>query len=506
MNTKRFLGSLLLAFAMTFTGHNAVGASSVVHVFHTDMVNTGVNPNARGRIDGTLTHQVNANTQRLKLTLLNLDPRTTYQLLAFIGDDANPTSVTELSTDAKGALVIMYVQKCPGNSSQGGAPLPEVLDPITRIHQLDIVKDGNVALTGVIGSDLRADCTAPAVTLTVPADAGTGVALNQVLAATFSEPMTSSTLRSSFTLKRGATLVPGLVTGTGTMASFKPARDLAPNTVYTATITTRARDLGGNGLTTNFVWKFTTGAAPVATASLRIGYTEALAVANYSQPLMNQISQLRWFFAHASVGEWMKEGIGDLHQANPNFYQLQYAAATDTAPAATQPGLIYEYMRGNPGWPSKVDGFENYVSGGWHAPLIDVAMNKMCWIDQAADVNYYINSMTHLESAYPQTVFVYATMPLDTSASVDNYERNVYNDTLRNWCRTNNRVLFDIADMEAHDTHGTPVTFTFNNQVCQKLFQGYTSDSGHPDSVYARQLLARGFYALAAALTTKGLP
>src|SRR5437773_8751460 len=44
-----------------------------------------------------------------------------------------------------------------------------------------------------------------------------------------------------------------------------PFSSLAPNTTYTATITTGARDLAGNALATNFVWTFTTGVTPDTT-------------------------------------------------------------------------------------------------------------------------------------------------------------------------------------------------------------------------------------------------
>src|SRR5439155_11549006 len=41
---------------------------------------------------------------------------------------------------------------------------------------------------------------------------------------------------------------------------------LAPNTVYTATLTTGARDLAGNALAADLVWSFTTGVIPDTTA------------------------------------------------------------------------------------------------------------------------------------------------------------------------------------------------------------------------------------------------
>ncbi len=240
-----------------------------------------------------------------------------------------------------------------------------------------------------------------------------------------------------------------------------------------------------------------------------IGYTNCLAVTNYSQAQMNQIGQLKWFFAHASVGDCILTGITNLHQMNTNFYQIQAVPVGGTPPGPAQTGVIYDYNRGNPDWQTKVTDFQTYTSNGWCFPLVNIAMNKFCFIDPTADLNVYIQSMTNLEAASPQTLFVYATMPLmTTNASYDNYQngnnylRNVYNDGLRAWVNTNNRVLFDIADIEAHDSNGVLSTFTYSNRVCQRQCTSYSSDGGHPDAPYAEQMLARGFYALAGTLFT----
>jgi len=109
------------------------------------------------------------------------------------------------------------------------------------------------------------DTTAPTVTLTVPANAATGVPINQNLSATFSEAMDPLTMTAAtITLKQGATPLAGVVTyaAVGKTATFNPADDLAPLTTFTATITTGAKDLAGNPLLSNFAWSFTTGAAP----------------------------------------------------------------------------------------------------------------------------------------------------------------------------------------------------------------------------------------------------
>jgi hypothetical protein len=107
--------------------------------------------------------------------------------------------------------------------------------------------------------------TAPTVSSTIPADLATGVAINQSIAATFSEAMDPATITTAtFTLAQGATPVLGAVTYAGTVATLKPTNNLAASTVFTATITTGAKNVAGNGLAVNKTWSFTTGTATAA--------------------------------------------------------------------------------------------------------------------------------------------------------------------------------------------------------------------------------------------------
>ena len=108
------------------------------------------------------------------------------------------------------------------------------------------------------------DVTAPVVTSTDPLNAATGVPFNKKISATFSEAMDSLSTTTSFTIANtttGGTSVTGMVTYSGTTAVFTPLFDLSPNTTYTATITTGAKDLAGNALAGNYVWSFTTGSS-----------------------------------------------------------------------------------------------------------------------------------------------------------------------------------------------------------------------------------------------------
>jgi len=101
----------------------------------------------------------------------------------------------------------------------------------------------------------------PVVTSTNPINKATNVAISSRISATFSVPMKSSTFtNTNFTLKQGTAVVSGIVAYSDTIASFTPAALLAPNTLYTATITTGIKDVTGKSLAKDYVWSFTTGA------------------------------------------------------------------------------------------------------------------------------------------------------------------------------------------------------------------------------------------------------
>jgi len=102
--------------------------------------------------------------------------------------------------------------------------------------------------------------TPPTVTV-VPANGATGVPVNQVLTATFSEAMDCATLNSAtFTLAGPGTtpVTGGTVNCSGNVATFALADGtLAYGTLYTATISTGAQNLAGQGVALT-VWSFTT--------------------------------------------------------------------------------------------------------------------------------------------------------------------------------------------------------------------------------------------------------
>ncbi len=169
--------------------------------------------------------------------------------------------------------------------SDGNVPVPGVVTyaGLTAIFNPDNALPASTLLTATIttgaqdlaGNGLAADYVwtfttsplpdgnAPTVTVTDPANEAVGVPVGTQIQAAFSEMMNAATLtNATFTVTQGNVPVPGVVTYAGLAAIFTPNNPLPTSTVFTATITTGAQDLVGNGLAANYVWTFTTSAAP----------------------------------------------------------------------------------------------------------------------------------------------------------------------------------------------------------------------------------------------------
>jgi len=119
--------------------------------------------------------------------------------------------------------------------------------------------------TGLV---IAAEPTPPAVIFTNPSVGARAVHTYTLVSATFNEDMNPSTINSStFFVSQGAVHVAGSIgyIAVSKVAVFYPGMPLAPNTIYTATITTGVRNLSGEPLAKDVAWTFITsdGASPV---------------------------------------------------------------------------------------------------------------------------------------------------------------------------------------------------------------------------------------------------
>jgi hypothetical protein len=121
----------------------------------------------------------------------------------------------------------------------------------------------------------------PEVISTSPENGATAVALNKVITVTFNTRMDTATINQASFKVQGATLLEGTYSFSGFTASFRPTNLLTPNTAYTGTVTTLAKEVTGNALQRDYVWSFVTGpiGADLHTAA-RFGVFAGTGIAN----------------------------------------------------------------------------------------------------------------------------------------------------------------------------------------------------------------------------------
>ena len=183
------------------------------------------------------------------------------------------TTTFTLAETTSGTAVTGTVTYVPAGSVATFTPTAS-LAPTTEYTATITTGAKNLAGTGLASNYVWTFTTAalpivvpPTVVSTIPLDLATDVPLNQVVSATFSKAMNPATISSAtFTLTAPGTppvAVTGLVAyaAVGNTLTFTPTANLAPSTLFTATITTGAQDLTGTPLASNYVWTFTTGTA-----------------------------------------------------------------------------------------------------------------------------------------------------------------------------------------------------------------------------------------------------
>lgn len=119
--------------------------------------NPGVEPNATGSVKANQNDQGNANNQRLDISLKGLTAGDTYSLYALTGGSSSPVLVDSITTDGKGNATIHYQSNSNGKGNgKGKAALPDAINPITSINELDVVDtNSNTVLTADFGATNR---------------------------------------------------------------------------------------------------------------------------------------------------------------------------------------------------------------------------------------------------------------------------------------------------------------------------------------------------------------
>lgn len=218
------------------------------------------------------------------------DVATNALLTATFSESMNPATINattfQLSVTA-GAAVIGSVNYADAGHSARFTPESELLPTTNYTATVSVgVKDlkGNALVTPfewTFTTAAAGDTTAPTVMSTNPVDVALNVAINQTVNATMSEAMDPASLTTATFMLRGpgTTLVSATVSYSSltNIATLSPFADLVPDTLYTATVTTGARDLAAIALALDYEWTFTT-ANLVGAQSVALGAAAPFAV------------------------------------------------------------------------------------------------------------------------------------------------------------------------------------------------------------------------------------
>ena len=177
----------------------------------------------------------------------------------------------------------------------------------------------------------------PTVTATNPANNATAVALSQLVTATFSVPMDALTITgSTFVVKQGVNVIAGAVSYSGNVATFTPTVAFLPNTIYTGTITTGAKNTLGIAIGANYVWTFTTAALMAPTVTLTNPLNNAINVP-LNQVVTAEFSETMDALTITGTSFTLMQGVNPV--AGAVTYLGTTATFTPSAPLAN--GLVY---------------------------------------------------------------------------------------------------------------------------------------------------------------------
>lgn len=213
-------------------------------------------------------------------------------------------------------------------------------------------------------------------------------------------------------------------------------------------------------------------------------------------------------YAHTSHGSQIITGLERIESDDSTF---SYARATNSLPTEDGALCIFD---GNGEGDSYVTPDEYWETAAGVArtqavldanPTITVSLWSWCTQLNSYDttqVQNYLDTITALEDDNPDVTFVYMTCNAQAGDS-SGYNRWVNNEMIRDYCESNNKVLFDFADLDcwsdgAHSTYEhTEDDTTYDIPIEHADFVG--NEAGHTTYTSCEQK-GRAFWWLAASL------
>ncbi len=170
-------------------------------------------------------------------------------------------------------------------------------------------------------------------------------------------------------------------------------------------------------------------------------------------------ANLRLHYAHTSHGGQLTVGLERLESSDAKY---GYANSSGSLPTEAGAFCVFDgqesvgYITPDLYW--QTEGGMNLTRDVLnHNPTINLSMWSWCTqVDGYTEqqVQEYLDSMSLLESQFPNVTFIYMTGNAQATGG-SGYNRQLRNEQIRNYCMNNKKVLFDFADLDAWWYNGT---------------------------------------------------
>jgi hypothetical protein len=180
-----------------------------------------------------------------------------------------------------------------------------------------------------------------------------------------------------------------------------------------------------------------------------------------SQWISEAKKKLHIAYSHTSHGSQITDGMSGL----VSFKGVSFAWSEDKSSDALH---LDDYAvsgdLGNPDRTTWAGRTRTYLASH---PETNVVMWAWCGQVSTAtekDINTYLQLMDGLEKDFPNVTFVYMTGHLDGTGLSGNL--HLRNEQIRKYCRDNNKVLYDFADIESYNPDGVYFGNKIPNDEC----------------------------------------
>lgn len=194
-------------------------------------------------------------------------------------------------------------------------------------------------------------------------------------------------------------------------------------------------------------------AAPIRSAPLVIDHTCTGLAQIPAAWIDSTQAMMRLHYAHTSHGSQLTTGLTRLENADATY---SVAIGYQSLPTEAGALCIFDgqehdtYITPDEYWetPTGLDYTRDVLD---HNPSLNVSMWSWCTQLTSyteAQTQAYLDALSLLEAEYPAVVFIYMTCNAQATGS-SGHNRYLRNQQIRQFCISNNKVLFDFADLDS---------------------------------------------------------